>query len=161
MELHSAQAEKYADAWPNPVSVSQAVEPTDVGDGVLQSINVTSFTDPSVLWTGSLTSRTGFEGHKGKVFTTLISLAGIPNVADHEFYGMAGRAGAFLWLAAKFIVLMILILLCMLHVEPTIRNDAWFAPIMGVVACALPSSGMPVAGGMLRTAMSASLTSTF
>lgn len=71
---------------------------------ILSELAVISFDSKSVLWTGSLTSTTGYEQVRGKTWTLLVGLAGIPNVPDSEFFGMAGRAGAYLWLAAKVIL---------------------------------------------------------
>jgi hypothetical protein len=33
------------------------------------------------------------------------------------------------------------------HME--LLRDAWFAPLMGIVACTIPASGAPVAGGVI------------
>ena len=110
---------------------------------------VTSFKSAEVLWTGTLSSQTGFEETESKVFKVLTAIAGIPNVPAHEFHGMAGRGGAYIWLAAKCVLLAMLILMCMLLVPVETMRAAWFAPLMGVIACALPSSGMPVAGGIV------------
>jgi uncharacterized membrane protein YfcA len=138
---------------------------------------VRSFFSKQVLWTGSLTSMTGYEDHPSKTWGWFLTVAGIPKLAKGErFHGMAGRAGAFVWLAAKFLLLALLIVMCLTHVHADTRRQAWFAPIMvrlrctppaalrtgpaadtlclrlalqGVIACALPSSGMPVAGGIV------------
>lgn len=126
----------------------QTQRPDSSGDSSMDYV-VSSFKTAGVLWTGSLSSQTGFEETESKVFKAITAIAGIPSVPAHEFHGMAGRGGAFIWLAAKCVLLVILVLMCMLLVPVQTMREAWFAPIMGVVACALPSSGMPVAGGIV------------
>lgn len=137
----------------NPTSESSSIDLDDAqsqaaGDGLTEYV-VSPFNSEDVLWTGTLSSQTGFEETESKVYKVLTAIAGIPNVPAHEFYGMAGRDGAYIWLATKCVLLAILILMCLLLIPMETMREAWFAPIMGVVACALPSSGMPVAGGIV------------
>ena len=54
-----------------------------------------------------------------------------------------------MWLVTKIVIMAFLVLSILLNVSTETRRKAWWAPAMGVVACALPSSGMPVAGGIV------------
>jgi len=61
--------------------------------------------------------------------------------------------GAFckFWTIFKWILLIVLIVLpfAIYHDDVDQVLDSWYAPIMGFVACALPSSGAPIAGGIV------------
>ena len=55
------------------------------------------------------------------------------------------------WLVGRVILWFLLVaaplVLYRNHLE--LLRDAWFAPLMGIVACAIPASGAPVAGGVI------------
>lgn len=55
------------------------------------------------------------------------------------------------WLVARAVLLPILFalpLVCYAD-QPELLRSAWYAPVMGIAACALPSAGVPVAGGIV------------
>lgn len=55
------------------------------------------------------------------------------------------------WLAHRPALLALLAILPLIACRnrPQLLRDGWFVPLMGIVACAIPSSGIPVAGGIL------------
>jgi uncharacterized membrane protein YfcA len=110
-------------------------------------VPLTSIRDSSVLWTGSMATKFP-KTPVSKTEKAMLAIVGIPIDAG-SFYGIGGRGGAYLWLVVKCGVMVGLVLAIFLNVTREVRRFAWFCPIMGVVACALPSSGMPIAGGIV------------
>jgi hypothetical protein len=108
---------------------------------------LTSINDPSVLWTGSIATQI-YRPEQSSFEKAFLTLVGIPS-SNSGFHGIGGRAGAYFWLMAKCCIMSFLLISIFLNVSADTRAAAWYAPIMGVVACALPTSGMPVAGGIV------------